>query len=214
MDPDNSSFKPSDATQYRILNSAGYHMFPEIQGILIGHHRIQEQVSRLAYALNKHFAGQRVITIPIMMGGMTFAGDLERMLMFDVIRDPMSLASYKDDQSTGQVRHIYGPGSNLQGEKVLVIEDIIDTGRSYHYVMQMLRERGAIDITFVALLSKPSRRVVAAEADFTGFIIGDHYVVGYGMDSQKRFRHLRDICVLRPTTPKKIPANGGVSQKG
>jgi hypoxanthine phosphoribosyltransferase len=122
--------------------------------------------------------------------------DLAQAIDLPLTLDYIAVSSYgKATKSTGEVKLIKDLDQGLEGRDLLVVEDIVDTGLTLNYLVNLLKARGPRSLKVASLLSKPSRRLVSVEADYTGFTIDDHFVVGYGLDYNERYRNLRNIVV-------------------
>ena len=106
--------------------------------------------------------------------------------------------SYNGSSSSGEVQLTKDLDKPIQGEDVLLVEDIVDTGLTLNYLHHMLAQRGPLSVHTVAFLDKPSRRKIEVQADYVGFVIEDRFVVGYGLDFDQKYRNLSDLCVLVP----------------
>lgn len=154
----------------------------------------------MARRISRDFRGQHVHLIGVLSGACIFLADLARQLDLEVSIDFMAVASYgRETNSSGQVRLVKDLDSSIEGLNVLLVEDILDTGRTVDYLRRILTERRPKSLRIAALLDKPSRRLSPdVRPDYVGFEIPNQFVVGYGLDWAGRFRHLRDICVLAP----------------
>jgi hypoxanthine phosphoribosyltransferase len=190
------TFQTINATEYPIRNCSAKREYPEIVGTLLHRHTISQQVANLGLLLNQVYAGQRIITMPILLGAMTFCADLERLLMFDVRRNPLYLANSESNHVQGKFTVLQEPTTSLADQRVLVIEDSIRSGLTPKFLRQYLLEKGVVEVRFATLLSVPSQRVIDEEADYTCFTVRDHLIAGYGMDYRGGLRHLPDVCVL------------------
>ena len=124
--------------------------------------------------------------------------ELAKRITVPISIDFMSVSSYgSSTESSGVVKIIKDLDEPLEGRNVLVVEDIVDTGRTISYLMELLKGRGAADVKLCTLLDKPERRVVDVKADYTGFQIPDEFVVGYGMDYDQRYRNLPYIGIVK-----------------
>ena len=166
----------------------------DIASLLYSERDIQRRVAELGDEVTAHFAGRSPVLISVLKGGAMFLADLIRAVDLPLRVDFMSISRYRGSTS-GVVRVLKDLDQDVGGEDVLVVEDIVDTGLTLNYLMNLLRARGPRSLKVAALLSKPSRRLVSVEADYTGFTIDDHFVVGYGLDYNERHRNLRDIVV-------------------
>ena len=131
----------------------------------------------------------------VLKGGFMFMADLVRAMSDRVTMDFMAVSSYgKGTTSSGQVRVLKDLDSNLEGRHVIVVEDIVDTGLTLHYLQDLLKARAPRSLKTACLLSKPSRRKVEVQVDYIGFTIEDHFVVGYGLDYAEKYRNLPHIA--------------------
>ena len=145
---------------------------------------------RAAYPENLHI-------IAVLKGAFMFMSDLVRHMDGGVSMDFMAVSSYgKGTTSSGQVRVLKDLDSNLEGRHIIVVEDIVDTGLTLHYLQDLLKARAPKSMKTACLLSKPSRRKVDVQVDYIGFTIEDHFVVGYGLDYAEKYRNLPYIAIL------------------
>jgi hypoxanthine phosphoribosyltransferase len=133
----------------------------------------------------------------VLKGGFMFMADLVRAMSTRVSMDFMAVSSYgKGTKSSGQVMVLKDVGSSLEGRNVIIVEDIVDTGLTLHYLQDIFKARAPRSVRTACLLSKPSRRQVDVHVDYVGFTIEDHFVVGYGLDYAEKYRNLPYIAVL------------------
>lgn len=177
--------------------------------ILLSKDQINERVSALGQALREKLADRdNIVLVGLLRGAVFFFVDLIRAMdspdwAFELIR----ASSYDDSgtsatatESRGRVSVTNDPAlKNVAGKTVVLIDDIIDTGLTLHTLVGTLNDHGAADVLTVVLLDKPSRRKIGVQADFVGFEIPDHFVVGYGLDCAGKYRTLPDICVVSST---------------
>jgi hypoxanthine phosphoribosyltransferase len=134
----------------------------------------------------------------VLKGAFMFLSDLVRAMKRPVTLDFMAVSSYaKGTTSSGEVRLIKDLDYGLEGRNVIIVEDIVDTGLTLHYLQEILRARSPRTLRTACLLSKPSRRQIDVIVDFVGFTIEDRFVVGYGLDYAEQYRHLPEIAVLQ-----------------
>ncbi len=170
----------------------------DIDKVLITEQQINTRVKELARKINEYYNGKPIIAVFVLKGSAFFASDLIRWLNMHVVIEFMSVSSYgKDTVSSGKLTIGKDIDSDARGKDILIIEDIIDTGVTLSSLKKLFIKRGASDIKVVTMLSKPSRRVVEFEADFTGFEVPDVFVVGYGLDFADRYRNLPYIASLK-----------------
>ena len=163
---------------------------------LIPAETIHRRVGELAQAISTACDGQELCVIAVLRGGVIFAADLVRRLSVDVVLDFIRAKSYAGAASTGQVEFLDLPDEPVTGKHVLVVEDILDTGRTAQAIVEYLGRQEPASLAVCTLLDKPARRKVPFHADFVGFTIDDHFVVGYGLDLDEQFRHLPDIRTI------------------
>jgi len=172
-----------------------------IQRVLFSEAQIRERVAALAEAIDRDYAGRDPLIVFIMKGALLFVADLVRQLRGDFRIDFMVVSSYgTQTETTGSVRIVADLKSDIRGHDILLVEDIIDSGLTLQEVLKHLRNRSPASVEICALLSKPSRRRAAVPVRYAGFEIEDHFVVGYGLDYQERFRGLPHIAVLDGVT--------------
>jgi len=174
------------------------HLNEEIGSILLDADTIQNRVSALGAEITRDYLGKIPHLIGILKGASIFHADLVRAIDLGVSFDFMAVGSYgMEAKSSGEVRILKDLDESLEGKDVLLVEDILDTGLTLHYLLQNLESRGPKSLKVVALLNKPSRREIEVMVDYIGFDIPDHFVVGYGLDYSQRYRNLPYIATLR-----------------
>jgi hypoxanthine phosphoribosyltransferase len=166
--------------------------------VLISEAAIQQRITTLAAEIETAYpANEEIHLVAVLKGGFMFMADLVRAMSDRVTMDFMAVSSYgKGTTSSGQVRVLKDLDSNLEGRHVIVVEDIVDTGLTLHYLQDLLKARAPKSMKTACLLSKPSRRKVDVQVDFVGFTIEDRFVVGYGLDYSEKYRNLPYIAVL------------------
>jgi hypoxanthine phosphoribosyltransferase len=165
---------------------------------LISESDILGRIKSLAAEIERDYPGaENVHLVAILKGGFMFMADLVRAMSERVTMDFMAVSSYgKGTTSSGQVRVLKDLDSNVEGRHVILVEDIVDTGLTLHYLQELLRARAPRSLKTACLLSKPSRRQVDVQVDYIGFTIEDRFVVGYGLDYAEKYRNLPYIAVL------------------
>ena len=160
--------------------------------------QITERVKAMGEQISKDYGGETVYLICILKGGVFFTCELAKRLKVPVSMDFMSVSSYGSGTvSSGVVRIIKDLDEPLEGKDVLIVEDIIDSGRTLAYLIEVLKQRGPKDIRLCTLLDKPERRVKKqVTVDYTCFTIPDEFVVGYGLDYDQKYRNLPYIGVV------------------
>ena len=158
---------------------------------------VDAAVERLALEINRDYRGRDLLVIGVLKGAFIFLADLVRKLDLPVEVDFVRLSSYGSGRSTsGVVRVLLKPSSNLEGRDVLIVDDIIDTGLSISHLIRYLKRRRVASVRVCALADKPSRRRVEVKVDYRGFEVPDRFLVGCGMDWDERYRNLPNICAL------------------
>ena len=165
--------------------------------VLLSEEEVNKKIGEVAAQINADYAGKSVHLICVLKGGVFFMCELAKRITVPVSMDFMSVSSYGDDtKSSGVVRIVKDLDESLAGKHVIIVEDIVDSGRTLAYLKELLMGRGAADIKICTLLDKPSRRVMAVHVDYTCFAIPDEFVVGYGLDYAQKYRNLPYIGVV------------------
>lgn len=179
--------------------NAEYDIGRDIDRVLVDEQQIAAKVGEMAETISRDYAGKDPVLVAVLNGAVVFLSDLIRRLRIPVTIDFVKWSSYGDStRSSGVVRILKDLDESIEGRHVLVVEDIIDTGLTLHYLLENLRSRAPASVKVVALLDKPSRRRVKVRVDYPGFEVPDAFVVGYGLDYAGRYRHLPYIGVLKP----------------
>jgi hypoxanthine phosphoribosyltransferase len=170
---------------------------PELGEILIEPERLQRRVTELGAEISRDYADGEVLLIGILKGAVIFIADLMRRLEVPCEVDFMAVSSYgSSTDSSGVVRILKDLETSIAGRDVLIVEDIIDSGLTLHYLIRSLRARDPRSLEVCALLTKPERRRVEDPIRYVGFEIPNRFVVGYGLDHAQRFRNLDYVAVL------------------
>ncbi|WP_338626183.1 hypoxanthine phosphoribosyltransferase [Selenomonas sp. TAMA-11512] len=170
-----------------------------MQEIFLEEIAIHDIVTRLGDEITRDFQGEEVYAVCILKGAALFFSDLVRAIKLPVQLDFMQLSSYgSGSASSGQVKILLDLASSVEGKNVIIVEDIVDTGLSMHYLMENFRHRRAKSVRLCSLLSKPSRRKVDVRVDYCGIEAPDAFLVGYGLDYAQKYRNLPYIGVLKP----------------
>jgi len=165
--------------------------------VLLDARTIQNRVHELGAQITRDYQGKVPHLIAILKGSCIFHADLVRSIDLGLSMDFIAVGSYGESTKTsGEVRLLKDLDESLDGRDVLLVEDILDTGLTVHYILQNLESRGPRSLKLVTLLSKPSRRQIDVPVDYLGFEIPDRFVVGYGLDYNQRYRNLPDIRIL------------------
>jgi hypoxanthine phosphoribosyltransferase len=170
-----------------------------VDRILVDEATLQRRVAELGKAISADYEGKDLVLICVLKGGVAFLTDLMRQITIPHEIDFMAISSYGVGQreSTGAVRVIMDLKSDIAGRDVLIVEDIVDSGRTMDYLLRLLRAREPASLRVCTLLNKPGRRVVGVTLDYVGFDIPDEFVLGYGLDFDEKYRNLPYVGVLR-----------------
>lgn len=162
---------------------------------------IQARVQEMGQQIAQDYQGRKPLFLGILNGSFVFAADLARACAIDADFSFVRLSSYEGTQSSGRVKTLVGLDTPIEDRHLILVEDIIDTGRTLNAFLPSLREQGAASVAVVTLLSKPDARTHPFEADYTGFEIPNKFVVGYGLDYEELGRNLPDIYQLDSSHP-------------
>ncbi|MDE6167906.1 MAG: hypoxanthine phosphoribosyltransferase [Acetatifactor sp.] len=165
--------------------------------VLLPEEEVDARIQEIGDQISRDYAGKQVHLVCVLKGGSFFMCELAKRISVPVSLDFMSVSSYgSDTKSSGVVKIIKDLDESLKDKDVVVVEDIVDSGRTLSYLLEMLRDRGPRSLRLCTLLDKPERRVVEVNVDYTGFQIPDQFVVGYGLDYDQRYRNLPYIGVV------------------
>jgi hypoxanthine phosphoribosyltransferase len=171
----------------------------DIEKILISELEIQEKTTELAAQLTEEYKNEFPLAIGVLKGAMPFMADLLKRMDCYLEMDFMDVSSYGNTTvSSGEVKILKDLDTSVEGRNLLIIEDIIDSGLTLSYLVELFRYRKAKSIKIVTLLDKPTGRKVDIAADYVGFKVPDAFVVGYGLDYAEKYRNLPYIGVLKP----------------
>jgi len=166
--------------------------------VLITDARVKARLKQLAREIRRDFPTEPLHLISVLKGSVFFLTDLARELGGEVSFDFLSVSSYgHGTDSTGEVKLIKDLDVSIEGKTVIVVEDILDTGLTLKYLLRFFEEKKPKHLRVVVLLDKVERRIADVRADYTGFVIPNEFVVGYGLDFDERYRNLPDVCVLQ-----------------
>jgi hypoxanthine phosphoribosyltransferase len=164
--------------------------------VLLSRDTIRNRIEEMGREISKDYEGKQPHMVGVLKGACTFMTDLIRTIDLPLSLDYIAVSSYgAATKSSGEVKLVKDLDQGLEGRDLLVVEDIVDTGLTLNYLVNVLRARGPRSVKVAALLSKPSRRLVQIPVDYVGFTIDDHFVVGYGLDYNEKYRNLPDIAV-------------------
>ncbi len=158
--------------------------------VLINKSRLEKRIDEMAREIEKDYEGKEIVFLGILKGSVPFMWELAKRVKNNVIFEFIEVSSYKGTESTGTVTLHKDIKNSIEGKDVIIIEDIVDTGRTIDFLLTHLKEKGVSSIKIATLLSKPSRRVVELNIDYIGFKIEDKFVVGFGLDYDQNLRNL------------------------
>lgn len=169
---------------------------PDVEKILVSEDEIRERCKVLGKEIADYYKGEVPIAVGLLKGSVPFLAQLIKYIPSDIEIDFMDVSSYNGTEST-EVRIIKDLEGSIMNRSILLVEDIIDTGKTIKIVKEMLYAKGAKDVKIVALLDKPEGRKVDVDADWVGFIIPDEFVIGYGLDYNQKYRNLPYVGVIK-----------------
>lgn len=166
--------------------------------VLLSEEKVEEKIKELGEQISKDYEGREVHLICVLKGGVFITCDLAKRITVPVTLDFMSVSSYGDEtESSGRIKIIKDLDDSITGKDVLIVEDIIDSGRTLSYLIEMLKTRKPNSLKLCTLLDKPERRVTDVHVDYVGFEIPDEFVVGFGLDYAQKYRNLPYIGVVQ-----------------
>ena len=172
-------------------------MHLDIEKVLFTPEQIQTRVTELGLQITKDYQGRDLHLVTIVKGSLPFFADLIRTIDLPLSLDVLGVASYLGTQSSGEVRLTKDLDDPIEGQHVLVVEDIIDSGLTLSYVLRNLRQRAPASLKVVTFLDKPTGRKTPIESDYVGFTIPNAFVIGYGLDWNQRYRNLPYVGILK-----------------
>ena len=179
-------------------------MHEKIDRVLLTEAQIEERICQLGAAITADYQGQDLVVVCVLKGAFMFLASLVKKINLPLSIDFIAVSSYgSSTKSSGVVRFLKDLNESIEGRHVLIVEDIVDTGLTLHYLAENLRARRPASVKICSLLSKPSRREIDVQVDYLGFEVPDYFVVGYGLDFGETYRNLPDICVLCPEAYQK-----------
>lgn len=165
--------------------------------VLVTHEQIEEMLDRLADQLNHDYEGKHLIVVGILTGAFIFTSDLVRRLKMPVTVDFMQVSSYVGEFSTGNLKIKKDMSYDIAGKDVLIVEDIVDTGRTLALLMELLEKRKPASVKVCTAFDKPARRVNSFVPDYNGLTVPDEFIVGYGLDLDGEYRNFDDVRIVR-----------------
>ncbi|MCI8442335.1 MAG: hypoxanthine phosphoribosyltransferase [Provencibacterium sp.] len=174
-------------------------MREDILKVLISEQQLQEKVSELGRQISEDYRDKNLLLVSVLKGSIVFMADLMRAITIHARVDFMAVSSYGSGVKTsGVVKIIKDLDLPLEGYDILIVEDILDSGKTLDYLKDILSQRAPKSIRIATLLDKPDRREANIKPDYFGFVVPDEFVVGYGLDYAEKYRNLPYIGVLKP----------------
>lgn len=174
-------------------------MHQDVETVLFTAEELQAKVKEIGAQITADYQGREPIVITVLRGSFIFVADLMRAIDLPCTVDFMAVSSYgAGTSSSGQVNIVKDLSENIEGRDIIVVEDILDSGNTLSYLLKILEARKPSSLTLCTLLDKPSRRTRQVEVQYRGYSIPDHFVVGYGLDYDEKYRNLPYIGVLKP----------------
>ena len=171
----------------------------DIERVFFSEEDLKKRVAEIAAEINRDYAGKEPMLISVLRGSFVFMADLIRKIEVPCTVDFMAVSSYcRGTTSSGQVQITKDLSDDIEGKDIIVVEDILDSGNTLSYLLQLLQARKPASMKLCTLLDKPDRRVKEVHVDYTGFTIPDEFVVGYGLDYAEKYRNLPYIGILKP----------------
>ena len=158
--------------------------------VLINKAKLEKRIEEMAKQIQKDYEGKEIVFVGILKGSVMFMTELAKNIKSSVELDFMDVSSYEGTESTQKVTIHKDIRNSIEGKDVVIVEDIIDTGRTLTYVLDYLKQKNPSSIKIATMLTKPSRRIIELNVDYIGFAIEDKFVVGYGLDYNEKYRNL------------------------
>ena len=179
-------------------------MNDDILRVLYSEEELEAKCAELGAQISKDYEGKNLLLVSVLKGAVVFMTDLMRHITVPCSIDFMVVSSYGSGVKTsGVVKIVKDLDADLDGKDLLIVEDILDTGMTLHYLKQLLQDRNPNSIRIATLLDKPERRRAAVRADYVGYQVPDEFVVGYGLDYDEKYRNLPYVGILKPEVYKK-----------
>lgn len=164
--------------------------------VLISEEELKKRIKELGETITKDYEGKEIHLICVLKGAVMFMVDLSKEIHIPLTMDFMAVSSYGNEtSSSGVVKIVKDLDENIEGKDVLIVEDIIDSGRTLSYLVQILKDRSPSSIKICTLLDKPERRMAKVDVDYVGFSVPDYFVLGYGLDYMQKYRNLPYIAM-------------------
>ena len=181
------------------MSKVSANMHDDIEKVLLTEEEIKEIVNRIGKQITEDYRDKNLVLVSVLKGSVVFMADLMRAIDINAQIDFMVVSSYGGNTTTsGQVKIIKDLDLDLTGLDLLIVEDILDTGKTLHSLMKILSTRNPKSIRLCTFLDKPDRRVAPVKADYVGAVVPDEFVVGYGLDYDQNYRNLPYLGVLKP----------------
>ena len=158
--------------------------------VLINKSRLEKRIEELAKQIEKDYEGKNLVFIGILKGSVMFMTELAKNIKSNVEMEFMDVSSYEGTESTGNIKINSDIRNSIKGKDVIIVEDIIDTGRTLTFLIDYLKQKEPNSLKIATMLSKPSRRILELNVDYIGFSINDEFVVGYGLDYNEKYRNI------------------------
>lgn len=179
-------------------------MNDNILRVLYSEEELEAKCAELGAQISKDYEGKNLLLVSVLKGAVVFMTDLMRHITVPCSIDFMVVSSYGNGVKTsGVVKIVKDLDADLAGKDLLIVEDILDTGMTLHYLKQLLQDRNPNSIRIATLLDKPERRRAAVRADYVGYQVPDEFVVGYGLDYDEKYRNLPYVGILKPEVYEK-----------
>ena len=173
-------------------------MKQDIEQVLFSEQELARTVQHLGAEISADYAGKNLLLVSVLKGAVVFMTDLMRAITIPCAIDFMAVSSYSGTKSRGEVQILKDLGMSLEGYDVLIVEDILDSGRTLYYLRSLLEQRRPKSIRICTLFDKPDARVEPVHADYVGMIVPNAFIVGYGLDYNEKYRNLPYIGILKP----------------
>ena len=171
----------------------------DVERVLFSEEELKNRVAEIAAEIDRDYAGKEPLLISVLRGSFVFMADLVRQIHLPCTVDFMAVSSYgAGTSSSGQVKIVKDLSEQIEGRDLIVVEDILDSGNTLSYLLQILQARHPASVRLCTLLDKPERRTKPVAVQYTGFTIPDEFVVGYGLDYDEKYRNLPYIGILKP----------------
>ncbi len=174
-------------------------LYDDVAEVLISEEQIQQKIAEIGARICTDFAGEQILIVAVLKGALLFLADLIRHIDLPLAIDFLAVSSYgAGTESSGVVRILKDLDETIEHQNVIIVEDIVDSGRTLDYLLRMLRQRNPATLHVCTLLDKRERREIDVPIDYVGFEVPDAFVVGYGLDYAEHYRQLPFIGVLKP----------------